>query len=123
MRSKLGVLIAGLGLAIPAVPAMAHHSFAAEFDASKRVTLTGTVTKLEWLNPHIWIYIDAKEVPSERLYDVMATTIAFHQKHANQGYNTHVSLLADQDASYNTIIKILDAARQAGDDDVGFVTQ
>ena len=69
------------------------------------------------------IYIDAKEVPSERLYDVMATTIAFHQKHANQGYNTHVSLLADQDASYNTIIKILDAARQAGDDDVGFVTQ
>jgi hypothetical protein len=61
MRSKLGVLIAGLGLALSAVPAMAHHSFAAEFDASKRVTLTGTVTKLEWLNPHIWIYIDAKD--------------------------------------------------------------
>jgi biopolymer transport protein ExbD len=69
------------------------------------------------------IYIDGKPVESERLYQVMSDTIAYHQKHANQGYNTHVSLLADQDANYNTIIKILDAARQAGDDDVGFVTE
>ncbi len=69
------------------------------------------------------IYIDGKPVESERLYQVMSDTIAFHQKHARQGYNTHVSLLADQDANYNTIIKILDAARQAGDDDVGFVTE
>ncbi len=69
------------------------------------------------------IYIDQKEVPSQRLYQVMADTISFHDKHANQGYTRHVSLLADQDASYNTIIKILDAARAAGDDDVGFVTQ
>ena len=68
------------------------------------------------------IYIDAKEVPSERLYQVMADTVAFHQKH-EPTYNTHISLIADEDASYNTIIKILDAARQAGDDDVGFVTQ
>ena len=69
------------------------------------------------------IYIDGKPVESERLYQVMSDTIAFHTKHARQGYNTHVSLLADQDANYNTIIKILDAARQAGDDDVGFVTE
>lgn len=69
------------------------------------------------------VYIDGKEVPSQRLYQVMSDTISFHDKHANQGYNRHVSLLADQDASYNTIIKILDAARAAGDDDVGFVTQ
>ena len=69
------------------------------------------------------IYIDGKPVPSERLYQVMSDTIAFHDKHVRQGFNRHVSLLADQDASYNTIIKILDAARQAGDDDVGFVTQ
>jgi biopolymer transport protein ExbD len=68
------------------------------------------------------IYIDGKFVPTEQLYSVMATTVAFHQKHAAQGYLTHISLLADEDANYNTIIKILDAARQAGDDDVGFVT-
>ncbi len=61
MRIALGILCAGFGLAISTLPLMAHHSFAAEFDASKRVTLTGTVTKLEWLNPHIWIYIDAKD--------------------------------------------------------------
>lgn len=69
------------------------------------------------------VYIDRHEVPMDRLYQVMADTIAYHQKHINQGYNTHVSLVADLDASYNTIIKILDAARAAGDDDVGFVTQ
>jgi biopolymer transport protein ExbD len=68
------------------------------------------------------IYIDGKLVPMDQLYPTMATTVAFHQKHANQGYLTHISLLADEDANYNTIIKVLDAARQAGDDDVGFVT-
>jgi biopolymer transport protein ExbD len=69
------------------------------------------------------VYVDRHEVPMDKLYQVMADTIAFHQKHINQGYNTHVSLVADLDANYNTIIKILDAARAAGDDDVGFVTQ
>ena len=44
-----------------AQPLSAHHSFAAEFDASKPVTLKGTVTKLEWTNPHIWVYLDVKD--------------------------------------------------------------
>ena len=39
----------------------AHHSFAAEFDADKPVTLTGTVTKVEWTNPHVWIYFNVKD--------------------------------------------------------------
>jgi len=69
------------------------------------------------------IYIDGKLVPTENLYDSFVSTVNFHKTHEAQGYTQHVSLIADQDANYNTIIKILDAARAAGDDDVGFVTE
>ena len=41
-------------------PIAAHHSFAAEFDGSKPVTLRGTITKMEWTNPHAWLHIDVK---------------------------------------------------------------
>ena len=50
-----GLLAALLGASVPAA---AHHSFAAIFDAAKPVTLTGTVTRVEWMNPHTWIYVD-----------------------------------------------------------------
>ena len=61
MRTKLTVVIAALGLLVAAVPVIAHHSFAAEFDANKPVKVTGTVTKVEWKNPHVYFYIDVKE--------------------------------------------------------------
>src|SRR6476660_1915092 len=60
MRTKLSVLIASAALLAAAVPVLAHHSFAAEFDAKKPVKLEGTVTKMEWINPHAWIHIDVK---------------------------------------------------------------
>ena len=44
-----------------AMPAFAHHSEAAEFDQSKPVKLTGTIVKVEWLNPHVWFYVDVKD--------------------------------------------------------------
>ena len=57
MRNVLSV-VAGVLATAAALPALAHHSFAAEFDASKPVTLEGTVTKMEWINPHSWIHVD-----------------------------------------------------------------
>jgi hypothetical protein len=61
MRTKFTVVVAALGLLVAAVPVIAHHSFAAEFDANKPVKVTGTVTKVEWKNPHVYFYIDVKE--------------------------------------------------------------
>jgi len=55
------VLTAGITLVLTAVPALAHHAFAAEFDRQKPVTITGTVTKVEWANPNARFYVDAKD--------------------------------------------------------------
>jgi len=60
MSTRLSGLIAGFGLLL-AVPLMAHHSFSAEFDADQLVELTGGVTKIEWMNPHVWFFIDVSD--------------------------------------------------------------
>lgn len=61
MKAKLAVLMSGFGLLLAAVPVLAHHGFAAEYDGSKPVTMTGVVTKVEWTNPHARFYIDVKD--------------------------------------------------------------
>ena len=61
MRTKLGVLVAGLGFFCLAGPALAHHGFDTEYDATKKFTLTGVVTKVEWLNPHMRVYVDVTD--------------------------------------------------------------
>ncbi len=61
MRARLGVLAAAAGLLVSPVAVLAHHSFAAEYDANKPVTLKGTVTRIEWMNPHARFYIDVKD--------------------------------------------------------------
>jgi len=59
MRAYLSLIPAGL-LVAAVVPLIAHHSIDAEFDRTKPVKVTGTVTKVDWMNPHIWFYLDVK---------------------------------------------------------------
>ena len=57
----LVIVAASIALCFASMPVFAHHSFAAEFDVKQPMTLKGTVTKVEWTNPHVWIYMDVAE--------------------------------------------------------------
>ena len=61
MRHTIAALIGALALLAAAAPVVAHHSFAAEFDAAKPFTKTGQVTKVEWMNPHTFFYMDVTD--------------------------------------------------------------
>ena len=61
MRLRSAATVAALFLMLASVPVRAHHSFAAEYDGTKKITVSGTVTKFDMVNPHSWIYIDVKD--------------------------------------------------------------
>src|SRR3984893_14904735 len=61
MRTHVGVFLIGFGLFAAAIPVLAHHAFAAEYDANKPIKISGVVTKMEWMNPHARFYVDVKE--------------------------------------------------------------
>jgi hypothetical protein len=60
MKTRLCLLVAVAALLVFHSPASAHHSFAAEFDANQPVTVNGAVSRMDWVNPHSWIYVDVK---------------------------------------------------------------
>ena len=61
MKAKFGIFLAAIAILAASLPAIAHHAFAAEYDADQPVTLKGKVTKFEWTNPHARFYIDVEE--------------------------------------------------------------
>jgi len=61
MRTELSFLLCGISMLVAAPPALAHHAFVAQYDASKSTTLQGVVTKVEWTNPHARFYVDVKD--------------------------------------------------------------
>jgi Family of unknown function (DUF6152) len=63
----LAVVVGAVALLASAMPVLAHHSFAAEFDSNQQVNLTGVVTKVEWMNPHTYFYVDVKDAQSGKV--------------------------------------------------------
>ena len=61
MRTMLSILLIAGGMLLAAAPLSAHHAFSAEFDVNKPITLEGMITKMEWLNPHAWLYIEVTD--------------------------------------------------------------
>ena len=93
MQLKVALFVAGLGL-LASAPVVAHHSFAAEFDGNKPFRLEGTLTKIEWTNPHSYFYIDVKDDASK------VVTWAFENSNVHtlavQGYNRNTLKFGDQ---------------------------
>ena len=67
MQAKFAVIVAGFALLVGARPIVAHHSFSAEFDATKKFNMTGIVTKVEWMNPHTFFYIDVVDEKTKKV--------------------------------------------------------
>src|SRR5438552_10519289 len=70
-RNLMGTFVLGFGLLAAAAPALAHHAVSAEFDRNKPITFTGTVKKVEWMNPHIYTHIESKDATGKTVvYEV-----------------------------------------------------
>ena len=93
MKAAFALLVAGIALLAP-MGALAHHSFAAEYDVKKPVALKGTVTKVEWTNPHARFYLDVKDETGNVVnwnFELASPNVL-----VRQGWNRHSLNVGDQ---------------------------
>ena len=99
MRSTLAVVLVGISVLVAAaVPLYAHHSFAAEFDSTKPVLFTGTVTKMEWINPHVWIHIDVAQPNGKKeewMVEGGAPTVLFRRGFSKTSLQSGTKIVVD----------------------------
>jgi hypothetical protein len=97
MRTNLGALLAGLAILCLTVPAVAHHGFDTEYDSNKVITGTGVVSKVEWTNPHMHVYIDVTDAGGKvTTYNLELTSPNAIQR---QGWNKN-DLLAGEKVTF-----------------------
>jgi len=96
MRTNLGILLAGLGLCCLTVPVAAHHGFDTEYDSNKVIGGTGVISKVEWTNPHMHVYIDVAEGGKVTTYNMELTSPNAIQR---QGWNKN-DLIAGEKVTF-----------------------
>ena len=110
MKTKIFLVLLVAGALCAVQPAQAHHAFAAEYDSTKPVTLNGVVTRMEWANPHGWIYMDAKnaqgktvnwalEIPAPNVVNRNGFDRNIYQTLVESGEEVTVTAYASRDGS------------------------
>jgi hypothetical protein len=117
MSNNLGILLAGVGIVCLSAPVLAHHGFETEYDSNKIITATGTVSKIEWTNPHMHLYVDVTDAAGKvTTYNLELTSPNAIQR---QGWNkndlvagekvtfkAHAGKVVEERAALDSLVKV-----------------